>query len=121
MLIVLTGCSHHRQGMGEWRVGEAITVEGIPGNAKMGALLQLDNGEVLWIDGMDEWPGNCFTPEGKGKRLRVTGTLISRDDLPAYVAKPGELPKTGMPVQSEDQLKAARQRFLLKDTRWAVL
>lgn len=100
--------------------GNEVSLEGIPANAKLGALL-LGEEDQVWIDGLDEWPPEVFEADGKGKRLRVTGTVALREDLPAYVQKPGEPPKTGIPVQSESQLKAARTRVVLAQARWSVV
>ncbi len=101
-------------------LGQKVTLEGTAANAKVGPLLEGD-GEAIWIDGMDEWPQGFYTGEGKGKRLRVSGTVITRDDLPVFVQKPGELPRAGMPVKNEDDLEKAKWRFLLKDATWVVV
>lgn len=98
--------------------GKQVTLEGTPANAKLGALL-VGQDDQVWIDGLEEWPREVFGEDGKGKRLRVTGTVVIRQDLPAYVQKPGEPPKTGIPVQEESQLKTASTRVLLKDATWS--
>jgi hypothetical protein len=101
-------------------VGKKVTLEGFPANAKLGALLVGAEDEV-WIDGLEEWPREVFGADGKGKRLRVTGAVAIREDLPAYVQKAGEPPKTGIPVQDESQLKAASTRVLLREATWTVV
>jgi len=101
-------------------VGHTITLEGTALNAKLGAILHTKHGDV-WIDGLDSWPKGYYEGGNKGKRLRVTGTVIERDDLPAYIAKPGEPPKSGIPVRNEEDLKTAKHRFLLKNAKWTAV
>ena len=102
-------------------VGQTISLEGIAANAKLGAILMGNDQEIIWIDGLHSWPEGYYSEGDKGKRLRVTGKLIRRDDLPVFVQKPGEFPPQGMPVQSEKELEEAKWRFLLEDAKWTVL
>jgi hypothetical protein len=106
----------------EWSgsVGQRVTLEGTAGNAKLGALLQ-GEGNSIWIDGLDSWPEGFYSGDDRGKRLRVSGTVITRDDLPVFVQKLGELPQAGIPVSSEEEREKAKWRFLLKDVNWTVL
>jgi hypothetical protein len=101
------------------QIGRSVTVEGAPGNAKLGAVLQGDDWSI-WIDGLDEWPSDLLQ-QCEGRRLRVSGTVIMREDLPAFVQRPGEPPSAGIAVSSEGELNAARRRFLLAGARWAVV
>ncbi len=101
-------------------VGQTVTLEGRAVDAKIGALLQ-GQGGAIWIDGLDSWPEGFYSGGDQGKRLRVTGTVIKKDDLPVIVQKPGELPRAGIPVQSEEELERAKWRYLLKDAKWTVL
>jgi hypothetical protein len=101
-------------------LGKNVTLEGTAANAKLGALLEGDRG-AIWIDGLDRWPDGFYLGQGKAKHLRVRGTVIKRDDLPVFVQKPGELPKAGIPVQSEGELEKAKSRFLLQNAKWTVL
>jgi hypothetical protein len=70
-------------------IGQTLTLEGRAVDAKLGALLEGEAGAV-WIDGLDQWPQGLCSADGKGKRLLVSGTVVKRDDLPAFVQKPGE-------------------------------
>jgi hypothetical protein len=101
-------------------LGETLTLEGFAANSKLGAELVGDKNSI-WIDGIDAWPEGFYRGGDKGKRLRVTGTVVKRDDLPVFFAKPGEPPRQGMPLQSEEELDKAKWRFLLKDATWVVL
>jgi hypothetical protein len=51
-------------------LGQTVTLEGRAADAKLGALLEGD-GRDIWIDGLDHWPEELYTGDGKGKRLRV--------------------------------------------------
>lgn len=101
-------------------VGRKVALEGMAVNAKLGALL-LAEGQAIWIDGLDAWPPGFYSGGDQGKRLRVTGTVIKRDDLPVFVDKPGEPVRAGIPVQSERELETAKWRYLLQDAKWTVL
>ena len=104
-------------------LGQTVTLEGTAVNAKLGALLLQEgrDGTAIWIDGLEEWPEGLYQGGDKGKHLRVTGKVIKRDDLPVFVQKPGDPPKAGIPVESEEELEKAKWRFLLSDVKWTVL
>jgi hypothetical protein len=97
-----------------------VTLEGTAANAKLGALLQ-GKDDAIWIDGLDSWPDGFYAGGDQGKRLRVTGTVIRKDDVPVFVQKPGEPPRAGIPVGSEEELEKARWRYLLADAKWTVV
>jgi hypothetical protein len=102
-------------------LGQTVTLEGTAANTKLGAVLEGD-GRDIWIDGLDRWPEVFYSGGDNGKRLRVTGIVIKRDDLPVFVVEPGAVPqKGGISVQSEEELAKAKWRFLLKDAKWTVL
>ena len=46
------------------------------------------------MDRLDEWPEPL-----QGRRLRVTGTLIERHDLPVFIQREDEDPIAGIPVR----------------------
>lgn len=106
----------------EWsdHLGQTLILEGTAINAKSGALLQ-GKGGAVWIDGLDAWPEGFYAGGDQGKRLRVTGTVIKRADLPVFVPRMGDMPRAGIPVQSEEELEKAKWRYLLKEARWTVL
>jgi hypothetical protein len=106
----------------EWsgHVGRRVTLEGTAANARLGALLQ-GKENVIWIEGLDSWPEGFYVEGDQGKRLRVTGIVIRKDDLPVFVQKPGEPPRAGIPVGSEEELEKAKWRYLLTDAQWTVL
>jgi hypothetical protein len=102
-------------------LGKTVTLEGIAANAKLGALVEGKENAIIWIDALDSWPEGFYPNHGQGKRLRVTGIVIKRADMPVFVQRPGELPEAGIPVKSEEELKKAKWRYLLKDAKWDVL
>ena len=100
----------------EARLGHVVTVEGIPEDAKLGALLMIGGARTVWIDGLDAWP-----PELRGKVVEVTGKVIQRSDLPVFVHQDGQPERAGIPVSPGTDLEQARRRFLLTAARWKVV
>ena len=78
-------------------IGQTVSLDGAAIDAKLGALLQGPEG-AIWIDDLSTWPSGFSSGGHKGKRLRVTGMVIKRDDLPVSIQQPGALPSAGMPV-----------------------
>jgi hypothetical protein len=98
------------------KLGQIVTVEGVPEDAKLGALLMIGGARTVWIDGLDAWP-----PELRGKVVEVTGKVIERSDLPVFVHQDGEPERAGIPVGPGTDLEQARRRFLLTEARWKVV
>ncbi len=98
------------------KLGQVVTVEGVPEDAKLGALLMIGGARTVWIDGLDAWPS-----ELRGKVVEVTGKVIERSDLPVFVHHDGEPEKGGIPVGPGTDLAQARRRFLLTQARWKVV
>ncbi|MDR2235921.1 MAG: hypothetical protein LBE92_07345 [Chryseobacterium sp.] len=48
---------------------EKVIIKGITGNAKLGGIVETENKEVYYIEGIDNWGGNT------GKSIIVTGCL----------------------------------------------
>lgn len=101
-------------------LNKEITIEGTAVDAKLGALL-IGDGPDIWIDNLDAWPSGFYLGGRQGKKLRVTGVVIEKDDLPIFVPKENNLPKGGISVDKENDLEKTRKRFLLKDAKWIVL
>jgi hypothetical protein len=100
----------------EAKVGQVVTVEGLPEDAKLGAVLMIGGARTVWIDGLDAWPS-----ELRGQAVQVTGKVIERSDLPVFVHQDGEPERAGIPVGSRTDLAQARRRFLLTQARWKVV
>lgn len=60
-----TGKSPH-----DGQVDQVVTLVGTARDAAMGAVLALDGGGAIYLDGLDEWPKNLSS-----KRVEVKGTL----------------------------------------------
>lgn len=136
LLVGAFGCSQHQtvpaddserqRSVTAWpedwsaHVGRSVTLEGTAADAKLGALLQGDEG-AIWIEGLDSWPEGFYFGGDKGKRLRVVGTVTRKDDLPVFVQQPGQAPRAGVPVASEEEREKAKWRYLLSDAKWTVL
>ncbi len=101
-------------------LGKSITLEGKAVNAKMGALLIGDNFSI-WIDGLDAWPEGYYQGGDDGKRIKVTGILIEKYDLPVFIPNKGELPVSGIPIPKGTDLKEASHRYLLENAEWELI
>src|SRR5262245_42562408 len=67
-------------------LGQEVTVDGWAANTKLGPQLFEDKNCVqraISIDG-HHWPDDYFRDSGKNKHVRVTGSVIQRDDMPVY-------------------------------------
>lgn len=106
----------------DWSIylGRRVTLAGIALDAKSGALLRGDGAEI-WIDGLDAWPPGYYLGGQQGRRVRVTGTVITRADLPIFVDEPGALPNSGIPVPPGTDLEQAAKRYLLQGATWELL
>jgi hypothetical protein len=93
---------------------DAVTVVGTARNAKLGAVLDT-KGDLLWIDGLESWPDALH-----GKRVRVTGRVVVRRDLPVFVRVPGEPEKTGIPVPEGTDVNEASSRRVVTGARWEI-
>jgi hypothetical protein len=117
-------------------VGQMVTVDGWAEELKIGPYLVEDKG----LDGRgiairmdsERWSDGYFKGSGKSKHVRVTGTVISRDDVPVYFVESGTgsalgdtsgnvIGPQGIPVYSKEELDRRKWRFLLKDVTWNVL
>lgn len=91
-----------------------VAYVGLAVNAKAGAVLVTDGGEILV--GLAAWPGDAL-----GRRVRVHGRWAQRADLPAFVETPGEPVAAGMPVPVGGDGDRARTRQVLTEPRWEIL
>ena len=96
-------------------LGQTITVEGEAQNWKVGPAINTGT-YLYWIDLLGEWPETL-----QGRRLRVTGTLIERHDLPVFIPRDDELPIAGIPVPEGTDLHKASHRYLLTHATWSLL
>jgi len=135
LFVVIVGCSlraadpkPREQAMAwpkDWadHLGKTVTVEGKAIDYKVGAVLESKAGSI-YVDkpnGSTHWPNGYWNGDDKSKRLRVTGVVTKRDDLPVFVQRKGALPLQGIPVKSKEEAEKAKWRYLLKDTKWTVI
>ncbi len=59
------------------RAVEITLLSGVARDAKAGAVLELDDGRVVYISGLDAWP-----PDVTGRRVRASGTVVTAARLP---------------------------------------
>ena len=97
------------------RLGQPVTLEGLAEARKLGAALRGAGFEV-WIDRMDEWPATAA-----GRKVRVTGVLEERYDLPVYIPKPGQPPAAGIPVPEGTDLRQASRRYVMREAKWSLI
>jgi hypothetical protein len=98
-----------REDAWESRLGGQVDAEGVTENLKAGTAVG-----GLWIDG--------GIPEGlEGKKVRVTGRLIRRNDLPVFrreAQRDFGMGPAGIPVPEGVDLERARRRYLIADPVW---
>jgi len=93
---------------------EKRSIEGTAQNAKMGAVLVTDEGNV-WVD-LDAWPDDLI-----GKKLRVEGRMISKSDVPVVVMTPGEPVAAGVPLEAGQDPAQAAARQVLSHATWTLV
>lgn len=101
-------------------VGKSVTLEGVPENWKLGAYLTSVGNGGIWIDDYSTWPAECFR-DAKGKKVRVTGTVVHKKDLPVFVPRAGEPVPQGIPAREYVEAKEKQSRYLLKNVKWQVV
>jgi hypothetical protein len=105
----------------ESQLGQRVTVEGIAVNAKLGPCLLTSDGKLLiWIDGLEAWPRGLYRGGKDGTRLRVSGTVIRRSDLPVFIEHDGPQSQ-GIPMPKGTDLEKAAIRYLLQEATWEVI
>ena len=110
------------------KVGQIVTVEGRLELCKMGWLLTGAHGSI-WLDtvplvvGQGQFGDSLRSPMTgmNGTTVRVTGTVVERQDKPVFIEKQGEPPVAGIPCPEGTNLKEARKRHLLTDIAWSLV
>ena len=73
-------------------------------------------GAQLWLDHVDSWPDGFSRA-----KVRVTGVLEERFDLPVFEDRPDEPKKSGIPVPPGTDLKKASHRYVIASPKWERL
>lgn len=103
-------------------IGKNITVTGQTVNMKLGAVLITENGENIWMDGMDSWPDGYYINDSDLKTVEVTGTVIEKNDLPVFIPNESDpLLQQGIPEPKGIDLEKASHRYLLKDYTYSIV
>ena len=97
------------------QLGRQVTLEGTAEARKLGAVLR-GNGFDVWIDRLQDWPSQHV-----GQRVRVSGILEERHDLPVFIQKPGEPVAGGIPVPEGTDLHQASRRYVVRDAKWSLI
>ena len=113
ILLSVSGCAS--QSKMHAQLGQQVTLEGIAEARKLGAALRGNDFDV-WIDQLQGWPRDYV-----GQRVRVTGILEARHDLPVFIQKPGEPVAGGIPVPEGTDLHAASRRYVVRDAKWSLI
>jgi len=113
ILLSFSGCAS-QSGM-HAQLGQQVTLEGIAESRKLGAALRGNDFDV-WIDQLQDWPRQYV-----GQRVRVTGVLDERHDLPVFIQKPGEPVAGGIPVPEGTDLHAASRRYIVRNAKWSLI
>jgi hypothetical protein len=102
-------------------ISKTVTVQGIAQNRTLGATVSAEHG-VIWIDDFSGWPKEIYPSIKSQTRVRVTGTLLKRDDMPVYLVEPDDPSiRAGIAVDSKEELERLKWRYLLKDVSWSVV
>ncbi len=116
--VVAGGCAHARRAeppvTTRWAVGDRVTWSGVAENHKVGAFLA---GPGIYVD----LPEKYWPSEISGKRVKVTGTIVERYDLPVFIPDPDEPPVAGIPVPPGTDLHEAAKRYILENVEWATV
>ena len=112
-LLSFSGCASHSKMHAQ--LGQQVTLEGTAEARKLGAALRGNDFDV-WIDQLQDWPSQYV-----GQKVRVTGILDERHDLPVFIQKPGQPVAAGIPVPEGTDLRAASHRYVVRNAKWSLI
>jgi hypothetical protein len=113
ILLSFSGCAS--QSKMHDKLGQQVTLEGTAEARKLGAALRGIDFDV-WVDQLQDWPRDYV-----GQRVRVTGILEERHDLPVFIQKPGEPVAGGIPVPEGTDLRQASRRYVVRNAKWSLI
>ena len=85
-------------------IGTRVQLEGIAADAKGGAIVRVQSHPV-YVDGLDRWP-----PHVHGRRVKVEGTLVSKQRIPEAEPDPRKPQSAG----------ATGAQYVLEGARWSL-
>ena len=112
--------TYNEQSIGDWhdQIGQRVTLTGRAVNLKIGALLAGD-GYGIYIDlPGNHWPSGLYQGGDHGERVRVTGTIAQRADLPVFISDPSTPIISGIPVPDGTDLEKTANRYILESVEW---
>ena len=83
--------------------------------------MEIENGNIIWIDNLETWPEGYCPGDDNSKIININGIVIERYDKPVFIYRDGEEIQSGIPVPEGTNLREASHRFLLKDVKWEIL
>jgi hypothetical protein len=125
LMILIIACStkasivNHINGELKEHVGQKVTLQGRAENAKLGAILEMESGEIIWMDDMKSWPNGYYTEE-TSKRVQVTGVLTERYDLPVYNPSDSII-RQGVEMPEGKGVEESSHRFVITKYTWGEI
>ncbi|MBK7129219.1 MAG: hypothetical protein IPM74_08130 [Crocinitomicaceae bacterium] len=89
-------------------------ISGIAENRKGGAVLIADQ-TTYWIENLYSWDDKVVS-----KQIKVWGDLVIRNDNPVFLDT-GDIVSQGIPVETEEELKAQANRFWILNMRFELV
>lgn len=102
-------------------IGKKVSVTGKTVNRRLGAVLSLKNGQIIFMNEMDSWPVGYHIKDHleECKTVEVSGILTEKYDLPVFIVDDQDSTvHQGIPMPKGTDLKAASHRYLLKKYVW---
>lgn len=91
-----------------------MPLNGLAQNLKGGATVE-SNGKRFWIEGLDSWNDQYVD-----KKVKVWGEIVIRYDAPVFMDT-SELVSQGIPVYTEEEMKAQSKRYWIANARYELL
>jgi hypothetical protein len=112
--IAIRDTSSGQKELGLIRDSIAMPLTGIAHNQKGGAVVEVDN-VTYWIDGLMSWENRYID-----QPVRIWGEVIVRNDNPVFLDT-GKIISQGIPVESEESLRANQQRFWIIHAKYELI
>lgn len=91
-----------------------MPMTGLPVNLKGGAVFVCD-GTHYWVDGLDYWEDRFLE-----KPIKIWGEIVIRYDAPVFMDT-SELVSQGIPVYSEEEMKAKSKRYWIINSKYELV
>ena len=92
-------------------LNQRISIYGLASNAKIGAIIELSDSIVVWIDGLQNWPQKYYS-----KHITVKGVLTKEEYYPIVIEDADSLVyHAGVTVLKSEFDGKPLYRYVLKD------